>query len=234
MSATDAKTQPPRPALTANWRVVAMLALGFVLLALAARGPSTHAIDLRVSDWVQQWVGPFGESLAVAGNALGYSATAVVLLAIAWVGLALLRRRQELWFLLFLVVGRLAATVLKELLDSPRPTADEVTVVGSFDTWGFPSGHVTTATVTLGATAWLMQRLLPAYDLRMPLLMAWAIGVAIAAWARIWYGAHWFTDTVGGALVGTVIVLVAANLSAIVTARRAHARQPAPTQTPAP
>ena len=113
-----------RPALTASWRVVGVLALAFALLALATRGPTTLGIDLRVSGWVQQWNGRFGESLAVVGNALGYSTAAAVLLAIAWVGLALLRRRQELWFVLFILIGRLAATELKEMLDSPRPTTD--------------------------------------------------------------------------------------------------------------
>ena len=107
-------------------------------------------------------------------------------------------------------------------------------MVGSFEALGYPSGHVTTAAVTLGSIVWLIPRLLPAFDMRVPLIAVWAVGVAAAAWARIWYGAHWFTDTVGGALVGTVIVLVAANLSAIVTARRAHGTQPAPTRTPAP
>jgi undecaprenyl-diphosphatase len=234
MSEADVTGTPVRSALTANWSTVGALAIAFVFVALASRGPNTLEIDLRVSTWVQRWNGPFGENLAVVGNALGYSTAAVVLLAIAWVGLALLRRRQELWFVAFLVIGRLTATGLKELLDSPRPASDQVIVVGRFDEWGYPSGHVTTAAVTLGAIAWITQRFLPDSNVRMPLLIAWLFGVAIAAWARIWYGAHWFTDTVGGALVGAVIVLTAANLSALVTSRRARVKQPAPTRTPAP
>jgi undecaprenyl-diphosphatase len=200
------------PSLIVPWTVIGVLVVAFVLLALAARGPNTLDIDLTVAEWVQQWDGPVGETIAIVGNFLGGSTFGFSLLAVAWVGFAILRRRRELWFTLILAIERLFATQLKDLFDSPRPIASEVTLRGTFDHWGFPSGHVTTATICLGAIAWTIARFVPGIDLRL-LGFLWAAGVAMTAWARIWYGAHWFSDTVGGALVGVVFVALASNFS---------------------
>lgn len=211
-----------------------MMAIGFVLLSLAARGSNTLAIDLRVSEFVQRFDGATGRLLADIGNVLGESTFGLTLLAIAWVGFAILRRRRELWFALFLVLGRVLATQLKDLFDSPRPLPGEVAVIGSYDHWGFPSGHVTTATISLGAVAWTAARMLPRVDHRL-IAACWAVGIGIAAWARIWYGAHWFTDTVGGMLVGLVVVSLGSNLSfGITRADRASFWRSRPAQTPPP
>jgi membrane-associated phospholipid phosphatase len=220
------------PPLIVPWPAIGILAVAFILLALAAQGPGTFSLDLEVAAWVQQWVGPVGEGLAIVGNFLGGSAFAFTILAIAWVGFAILRRRRELWFTLILAIERLCATQIKDYFDSPRPIASEVTLRGTFDHWGFPSGHVTTATICLGAIAWTIARFAPGTDLRL-LGVLWAIGVAMTAWARIWYGAHWFSDTVGGALVGVIFVALASNLSfGLTRADRATPWRQPPGKTP--
>lgn len=222
------------PPLIVPWYAIGMMALGFVLLSLAARGTNTLAIDLRVSEFVQRFDGTIGRRMADIGNVLGESTFGLALLAIAWVGFAVLRRRRELWFALFLVLGRILATQLKDLFDSPRPLATQIDVIGSHDHLGFPSGHVTTATISLGAVAWTVARMLPQADQRL-LAACWGIGVALSAWARIWYGAHWFTDTIGGLLVGLVVVSLGSNLSfGLTRADRASFRRRRPAQTPPP
>jgi membrane-associated phospholipid phosphatase len=234
MSAPEDEQPRYDPPLIVPWPVIGVLVAAFILLALAAQGPNTLNIDLEVSQWVQHWTGPVGEGLAVAGNFLGGSILAFILLAIAWVGFAVLRRRRELWFALILAVERLIATQFKDIFDSPRPDASEVTVNGTFDHWGFPSGHVTTAAISLGAIAWTIARFYPRVDRRL-LGLLWAIGVAMTAWARIWYGAHWFTDTVGGALAGAVFVALASNLSfGLTRAERTISRRLLPVKTPPP
>ncbi|HYI24614.1 MAG TPA: phosphatase PAP2 family protein [Thermomicrobiales bacterium] len=234
MSAADRESIRYDPPLIVPWSAVGLMAIAFILLGLATRGPNTLAIDLEVSIWVQQWSGPVGETIAEIGNFLGEATLGLSLLAIAWVGFALLRRRRELWFTLILAIERLIATQLKDLLDSPRPSSDQVRHVGTFEHWGFPSGHVTTAALSLGAIAWTIARFFPAINLRL-LGILWAIGVATCAWARIWYGAHWFSDAIGGALAGAIFVALASNLSfALTRADRATFRRRSPAQTPPP
>lgn len=47
------------------------------------------------------------------------------------------------------------------------------------------------------------------------------ICVTLTGYARVWVGAHWLTDTIGGTMIGATIVLVSANLSALIAPRRA-------------
>ncbi len=228
---------PEQPARYAGppfrWPVIAVLAASFLLLGLIARGPNTLRIDLRISEWVQGFDGPFGEALAVFGNSLGYTPGAITFVIILSSILAITRRHRELRFMVFVLLGRLIASRLKDAFASPRPDASEVPVFGTFDTFGFPSGHVTTATVTLGAIAFVLAWQFPDQRIRVAILVVWGAGVAISAWARIWHGAHWFTDAIGGALVGVTVVLVAANLSASVIQHRATGPQQSPPRTPA-
>src|SRR5690606_37843264 len=114
MLAPDAVPSRHDPPLVVPWRVIAMVTVGFILLGLSTRGTNTMRIDLRVSELVQRFDGSVGEVMAEAGNFLGWSRVGVVLFAIGWVGFAILRRRRELWFALFLILGRVLATQLKD------------------------------------------------------------------------------------------------------------------------
>jgi len=207
-----------RRELTCPWWVVAVLALAFASLAVLAKGSNTLGIDLDVSAWVQDRDSPLASQMASFGNFLGDMVFGLSLLAIAWVGLTVLKLRRDLWFVAIVAVERLLATQLKGLLDSPRPTVEQVSLTGTFDGTGFPSGHAMTSAITLGSISVLIARHVPRRDVMAWLFALWVAGVALTAWARIWYGAHWFTDTIGGILAGAVIVLVAANLSDLIAA----------------
>ena len=214
---TSADTAPIEAANTQAvfpWWLPALLLAAFGALALVAHGQNTLSIDTKVSDWVQGWNGRSAEGLARLGNALGGSIFGLGCLLVAWIGFTLLRRRRELWFVAIAGIGKLMAMSMKGVFDSPRPGLDQVEKHGTFDGYGFPSGHVTNAALVLGALVFVIVSVMPDSRARVWLLLLWSIGVSITAFARIWSGAHWFTDTVGGALLGASIVLIAANLSA--------------------
>lgn len=207
-----------------------MFASSFLVLAFAVHGPNTLQVDQDVSDWVQSFTGDFASRLASLGDALGWWTFSMTALVVAWVGLAVTGQRRELWFVLIAAVGRLCAMPFKEYIDSPRPTVDQVILHGTFDNNGFPSGHTMTSAIVLGSVAFILARRLAFPYAGIILLVCWILGTSLTAFARIWQGAHWFTDTLGGALYGATVVLVAANLSATITARRSSARQTPPPQ----
>jgi undecaprenyl-diphosphatase len=145
---------------------------------------------------------------------------------------SLLKRNLRITaFLVLAAIGRVLAMFLKERLDSPRPSAAQVILGEHFDGFGFPSGHATTAAVVMGTLAFLTATFVHPPRWRWVMFGVAIIGVAITCFARIHAGAHWFTDTIGGALIGTTIVLVAANLSAVfATRQQPAASQPEPAQ----
>ena len=206
--------------LTCPWRIIAAL-IGLVLvLSLVARGSGTLALDARTTAFLQDLDGPVFSALAAVGNAIGYFRIALPLWALAAIATAASRRWRELAFLIVLLALRGAATVLKAIFDSPRPTAEVAELVGMHEGLGFPSGHSVTASVAVGGIAFLALRMFHSQGARYGLAVIWIACVTVTAFARIWVGAHWLTDTVGGTLVGATIVLVSANLSALIDARR--------------
>lgn len=225
---------PVRPELSASWWSIGLFAILFVVLAIVTTGSNTLRIDLTVSRRVQTFDGPAAELLGWFGDYLGETTVALSLATIGLIAAILLRSVRDAWFLGIAAILRLAATFLKGVFDSPRPTIDQVDQARVFESTGFPSGHATTASLLMGTVAFLVARRTNEPAIRAGMLALWATGVAITGFARIWHGAHWFTDTVGGAIVGLVIVLVAANLSSAIVRRRATGQPQSRPQTPTP
>jgi membrane-associated phospholipid phosphatase len=172
--------------------------------------------DARISDFgrslpasvvtVFAWITRLGES--------DYIVYASLALLVAMAGLALLVRRpvakRALWQLsgiwAFLLTGvglpSLFTTLVKRLIGRSRP--ELIDSVGSFDfrtmSWvdwtyqSFPSGHATTAFALCFTVSFLVPRSFP-----------WVLALAVLiALSRIVVGAHYPTDVIGGAVVGTL------------------------------
>lgn len=211
---------------TVPWWVIGVLAGLFVILGLTTKGANTLTIDLDLSAWIQAFDDPGAELFAWTGDKLGETRTAIDCLAIGFIAAALLRSLRDAFFLSIAAILRVLASVfLKGLYNSPRPTIDQVEQARVFENLGYPSGHATTASLLMGTLAYFIARRTDNPSVRIGLVALWCVGVSSTAFARVWYGAHWFTDTIGGAIVGLVIVLVAANVSANTMESRASGQR---------
>jgi membrane-associated phospholipid phosphatase len=138
----------------------------------------------------------FGDTVAVIALAV------VVVVALLWVG----HRRLAL-FLTTVVVGQWAiANWTKEIVKRARPDLDPLT---SFSGFSFPSGHSTAAASTYLALAIILISLRPSWW--RPALIASAVTIAVAvAASRALLGVHWFSDVVGGLVLGWTWCLLCA------------------------
>jgi len=172
----------------------------FTLVAtlLASGGPL--ALDHTVHDFMWSLRNPLADRLMAALACIG---DASVLGPAALVALAYLLWRKR-WmaaahFAAAIVFGLAFTSLLEAAIDMPRPP----TAPAGF---GFPSVAVTMCTIVLGFFAVLIARELPGRTRVWPYLLAGVI-TTMVAFARLYLGAHWPSDLVGGTLFGVLWLL---------------------------
>jgi len=142
--------------------------------------------------------------------ATAFGGSAVLLFVVAVTGAVGWWRRRRLRTLLLMLAAWGGANVLfrlvKALVARPRPPAGFA--LGHFTGFSFPSGHATAAAATWCMAAALAATIAPTWSRK---IAGWTAAVLIAALvgvSRLYLGAHWLTDVVGGAVLGIVWILV--------------------------
>ncbi len=189
------------------------LLLGFVVLALLAHGPDTLPGDVRILEWVQSldWPGvePIVQTTNWAMSGRPLSVIALVLLIV--VGL-----RGH--FADSAVIGiatacRLLNPVLKDVVQSPRPDR-EFWQSGVVPTGlGFPSGHTSGAVLVVGAAAWVLSQRVSSTGMRWAVWFVAGLVILTTGFGRIWVGAHWPSDVLGGFLWSLPVLIAIATAS---------------------
>ncbi len=157
-------------------------------------------IDRAWQDFLVPLRGPLLLGFSYAMNVIGggWMAILVVPIGIA-VLLAVLRRPWgAAYFLAAEVVSAGLVQVLKHLVGRARP--EDILVLSDFGS--FPSGHVANAATLAVALFVLFPRVWLAF--------AGAAWVVLMAFSRTYLGAHWLSDTIGGALIGAAAALIVA------------------------
>ncbi|MEZ4671599.1 MAG: phosphatase PAP2 family protein [Anaerolineae bacterium] len=188
--------------------VLTWLAAGFGLLWLAGwvTAVPVTPVDLAVSTWVQQHFSAFGRVLEFVCIFGFFPASQLLSLGIALV-LWLFSLRRAAVVCLFTLSSGLISSSIKMLVDRPRPADDLVTIVRHLDDASFPSGHVTMYTVIFGYLLFVL-----VVNKRLPLVLR-MVGMILSLFmlltvgiSRMYLGAHWVTDVMGGHLIGLSVL----------------------------
>jgi len=116
---------------------------------------------------------------------------------------ALRRRQRDAWMVALAVGGgELLNPLLKILFARQRPSFADPLVM--LTTYSFPSGHATGATIFYGLAAYLIARGVRSWTWRVLSVVAAVVAVLLIGFSRIYLGAHYLSDVVGGFGVGTV------------------------------
>jgi undecaprenyl-diphosphatase len=202
----DAPAANPGPA-PRRWTIELLLAAAICLMAFAAIGEGIDgdqfpaSLDFSIRDsWHEFAHGhPTLTSAAAGFTQLGYNRVRITA-AIVVAGLLCLRRHWRLaaiW-LLFTLGGIKFIELLKTHYARPRPAFLEPIVHEASPS--FPSGHAGGSALFCALLAYVLLRLSRRLGLALSVpLMLWA---ALMGLSRIYLGAHWFSDVVGGWLFG--------------------------------
>jgi membrane-associated phospholipid phosphatase len=172
----------------------------FIALATVVSISNSLSVDESVVTWVGQHRSSAVTSALQLVTWLG-SATvlypATIVLALWW------WRRERDWRSGAMLAGALAGStalynIFKPIIERPRPPAHEA--VGTYTHWSFPSGH---ATQCMGFFAMLLVLVCFAGRTRLRLWATAATLIVLTVGAsRIYLGAHWLTDVLGGYALG--------------------------------
>ncbi len=184
-----------------RWAVVGAASLAAGVLLGVVLAVVVDPIDL--DRWWNGLVGgvvPSLQPLSLVMNAVGGGWIATYAVPLSGALLLVLARRtwSGLFFLAATALSAGVVQVLKSIFGRVRP--EDMLVIS--DHGSFPSGHTANAATLVVVAVVLFPRLWVA--------LVGAAWVLLMAFSRTQVHAHWFTDTVGGTLVGAGVALLVA------------------------
>ena len=160
-------------------------------------------VDLGLYQLVQNLRTPWGDRIMVFVTELGDGIVIalVSVTVLAWL-LWLRKWRVAGYWTAAIVFGQLAATTFKLVLQRPRPLPN---IYDGLSTYAFPSGHAVMSTVAYGFLAVLIAHQLSRSRRWVAYAMA-ALLISAIAMSRLYLGAHWLSDVLGGLSLGLIWV----------------------------
>ena len=154
--------------------------------------------DQSVYHFLQSIRTPWGDHIMVAITELGGGVVGTCV--VAAVSLVLLLRRRfssAIYWLSTVAAGIGLVQFLKWAFHEPRPLAIQETLSG----WGFPSSHSAMSAIIFGFLAILVIRRFQSSWRWLPLGVAVLFSLLIGL-SRLYLGAHWLSDVLGGLFFG--------------------------------
>jgi len=206
--------------LTVSVGVLAAWAFGGLTQYVVSHKHSAQ-LDTHVTAWVVAhragWLTGIMRVVTWVGS------TAVIIPLGLIVGGWFVRRRHE-WRPLILLTAAVAGAValydiIKHLVGRPRPP--QAIWIGHFPAAAFPSGHAT-QTVAFYSVLALILGTGRSPRVKLALWSAAVLVALVVGFSRIYLGAHWLTDVLGGYALGTFWAAVVVIVMLIASAREAR------------
>jgi undecaprenyl-diphosphatase len=200
---------------------IALGTYGFVKLMAEVRGENTAKFD----ELVMQWVGQHRGSMAM--EEIGRDLTAlggVIVLSLITLFVVIFLILRRMWGAMLLLLaatvgGAIVTTIIKNLVDRPRP---EIFVHRSYATSGsFPSGHSMLSAAVYLTLGSLLARFTKDLKLRLYFLFLACLLTFLVGLSRIYMGVHWPTDVLAGWSAGAVWASICWTIARILQVRGA-------------
>jgi len=176
-----------------------------------------HALHTPTSTDLFQFITDLGDTWTLI----------LVVVSVLLALLACTRRRREgvclaaLW-LGCTAGGALLNFLLKDVFQRQRPSLAAIQVGG----WSFPSGHAMGAMVVYGMLAYLLLRVVRRPAVRKLIVAGAVLLVGLIGFSRVYLGAHWVSDVLGGWTAGAVWLALCISLAETLRRQRGASGEP--------
>lgn len=191
------------------FHIIVLIVLGFVLLTAFITFFPSPWIDLEFSEEVQEEHNPLLDFMMKAISWFGQTWISIVMVVSTSVLLLIFKFKREAFYCLLTLLMGLITYGIKISINRPRPTENIVRIIEKAKYQSFPSGHVGFYIVFFGLIAFFIyhgkwfKRSYRIIVICLCLSLIFSI-----SFSRIYLGAHWFTDVLGGFMVGIIYLLI--------------------------
>lgn len=188
---------------------IGLLVAGFTILSVIVALIPAGTFDVAFSERFQRYDHPWFDKLMKFTSWFGYGwQTALTVFGTAGI-FFLLRRRREGWYTILSALCLVPVFALKFAFGRERPATVLFDLVSNTQYQSFPSGHVALYVTFFGFIAFLMNRLKRYPRSVRRLVAGFCVGIILLVpFSRVYLGAHWFTDVMGGFIVGLICLIV--------------------------
>ncbi|MBQ4262933.1 MAG: phosphatase PAP2 family protein [Bacilli bacterium] len=107
------------------------------------------------------------------------------------------------------LLGILLSVTTKLIISRPRPN---YSIIPTPDNYSFPSGHTLTSIVFYGMLYYLISQTIKNEILKLTLFIFLTFLLILISFSRIYLGVHYFTDVLGGIILGSILVAQNINI----------------------
>jgi undecaprenyl-diphosphatase len=189
-----------------------ILAIAFFILSYLIHQPGTQRVDYTVTRYMQAHRSYLLDVWALGFTILGNTP---VLIGIGLVAAALMywrKRPRAALLCVFSLVGVPLNYAIKGLFDRPRPDSNLVEVLAPTVGLSFPSGHAMASTALFGFLGLLCWLHAPTPRSRFLGVVGFASTAGMVSLSRVYLGAHWLSDVIGGMTAGIIVLLLFAEV----------------------
>lgn len=188
--------------------LMAFTIISFTLLSFFVSANPVPAFDLRISLFLQKHHSNTLDNIMLCISIFGELPYSILMVMFVSLLFYLFEYKREAYYTLSILYSGLIILGAKNLINRPRPTEFYVRLVEINRFQSFPSGHVMSYTLFFGFMILVMRNLktIP-FLTRMIISFISSFFILTIAFSRIYLGAHWFSDTVGGFLLGLMCLI---------------------------
>ena len=181
------------------------LIIAFIILGVLVTQHPIPALDVKISLFVQKIHSDVLDKIMLAISFFGELPWSLIMVLLVAAVFFLFKYRRESYFITSILLSGLVILGIKNIINRPRPTAFYVRLVEINRFQSFPSGHVMSYVLFFGFMIILMKtrKDIP-FAIRQFVTYISAFLMISVSFSRIYLGAHWFSDTVGGFILGLI------------------------------
>lgn len=189
------------------WLVIGVLSAVSIIACASAHFMDVFPGDLGLTLWIQSATNghltPIMKGISFFFGDAGAPLTAIIIACIVWWRIG----RIESLMIMAGGVTSILNYAIKDAVSRARPSPAMIQVLAHEQDSSFPSGHACFTIIILGLFTYFAIHQLRNAGQRIIFVISAAILALLLGVSRVYLGAHWPSDVIGGYLVGSVFLI---------------------------